>query len=270
MRNMNDAVAVVTGAGSGIGRALALQFAGQGARLALADVNEQGLQETQHLLTGRTESRRYVLDVACASAVENFARQVESDFGRASILVNNAGVTLIGDFRDVSVDEIEWLMNINFWGVVHGCKFFLPLLRREPDAHIVNMSSISGLLGLGGQTHYCASKFAVRGFTEALRQELLNTSVKVTTVYPGGIRTPIVRNARIAASANPVQAAAVQKLFSKLNLLSPDHAAQLVINSVLHDKSRLLIGPDARSIDTLQRLLPSRANAIIRAMIRRL
>jgi short-subunit dehydrogenase len=270
MRNVKGAVAVITGAGSGIGQALAVQLAQQGARLALADRNEQGLQETQDLLGAQTECRRYVVDVACAPAVEKFAQQVESDFGGASILVNNAGVTLIGDFKDVSVDEIEWLMKINFWGVVHGCKFFLPLLRRELDAHIINMSSISGLLGLGGQTHYCASKFAVRGFTEALRQELLNTSVKVTAIFPGGIRTPIVRNARIAASANPEQAAAVQKLFTKLNLISPDQAARLIISSMLHDKLRLLIGPDARSIDTLQRLLPSKANSIIRAMIRRL
>jgi NAD(P)-dependent dehydrogenase (short-subunit alcohol dehydrogenase family) len=271
MRDIEGAVAVVTGAGAGIGRAISLQLAHHGAQLALADANEQGLQETQELLGGRTESRRYVLDVADASAVEALAQKVECDFKHTSILVNNAGVTLIGDFKDVSLAEIEWLVKINFWGVVHGCKFFLPLLRRESDAHIVNISSLSGLLGLGGQTHYCASKFAVRGFTEALRQELLETNVKVTCVYPSYIRTSLGGKARVAANADPEEAATIKKLWYQWNSsISPDQAAHQVVKAILHDKSRLLIGSDARVVDTLQRLLPSRANSIIMANVRRL
>jgi len=172
-------------------------------------------------------------------------------------------------FKDVSLAEIEWLVKINFWGVVHGCKFFLPLLRRESDAHIVNMSSLSGLLGFGGQTHYCASKFAVRGFTEALRQELSETNIKVTSVYPGSTRTSIVSKARIAATLDSSQAAALQKVFSQMNLISPDKAAKQVVKAILHDKSRLLIGSDARSVDTLQRLFPSWASSIVMAMVRR-
>jgi short-subunit dehydrogenase len=268
MRNIKGAVAVVTGAGAGIGRAIALQLASHGAQLALADLNEQGLLETQELLGGRVESRRYIVDVADAPAVEEFAGKVECDFKRASILVNNAGVTLIGNFKEVSLAELEWLVKINFWGVVHGCKFFLPLLGREPQAHIVNMSSLSGLMGFGGQTHYCASKFAIRGFSEALGQELLETGIKVTSVYPSHIRTSIASKARVAESADAGQAAAAKKLFSQLNLLAPERVAQEIVQAIVRHKSRLLIGPDARAVDFLQRLLPSKANSIVTAMIR--
>jgi NAD(P)-dependent dehydrogenase (short-subunit alcohol dehydrogenase family) len=270
VRTIKDQVAVVTGAGSGIGRAISLQLAQLGAQLALADVNEQGLQETQQLLDGRTECRRYVVDVGDAGAVEAFAQNVEQHFGRVSILVNNAGVAMIGDFADVSLAEIEWLLNINFWGVVHCCKFLLPLLRREPEAHIVNVCSVSALLALAGQTHYAASKFAVRGFTEALQQELLKGNVKVTSVYPAGVRTPLVTNARVAASANPADAAEIKGLFAHLNVIPVDKAARLIINAILQDKSRLMIGSHARMLDTLQRLFPSRASSIITGMLRRL
>src|SRR5579883_1447986 len=210
MRTIKGSVAVVTGAGSGLGRAIALELANHGAQLAISDVDEKGLRETQEMLAGLTKCRGYVHDIADAAAVEDFSRKVERDFKRTSILVNNAGVAMIGNFSDVSLAELEWIVNINFWGVVHSCKFFLPMLQREPEAHIVTMCSLSALMGLSGQTHYSASKFAVRGFTEALRQELMNTNIKMTSVYPAGVRTGLVKNARLAASADPAQAAEVQ------------------------------------------------------------
>jgi NAD(P)-dependent dehydrogenase (short-subunit alcohol dehydrogenase family) len=186
MRTIKNTVAVVTGAGSGIGRALAQSLAAQGARLALADVNSKGLEETRKLL-GSAEAKTYSVDVSKASAVEAFARDVERDFGGAALLVNNAGVALQGTFMEISLDDMEWLMGINFWGVVYGCRFFLPLLQKAPEAHLVNISSVFGMIGPPGQAAYCSAKFAVRGFTEVLRQELRLTNVKVTCVHPGGI-----------------------------------------------------------------------------------
>src|SRR5579862_1984340 len=186
MRELSGAVAVITGAASGIGRALAVDLAKMGAQLALADMNKAGLEETRKLL-GDAAARTYIVDVSKAAAVEEFARRVQQDFGRASLLVNNAGVALMGTFAEVSLEDMQWLVGINFWGVVHGCKFFMPMLEREPDAHIVNVSSIFGLIGPPGQTAYAASKFAVKGFSESLREELrANTSIKVTSVHPAG------------------------------------------------------------------------------------
>ena len=175
MKQLRGAVAVVTGAGSGIGRALAEELASAGAQLALADLNAAALEETLAML-GSTSARLYQVDVADPSAVNQFALQVQKDFGRASLLINNAGVALYGTFAEVSLDDMQWLFRINFWGVVHGCKSFLPLLQQEPDAHVVNLSSVYGLFGPPGQSAYASSKFAVRGFTEVLRQ--------VTNMYP--------------------------------------------------------------------------------------
>ena len=153
-------------------------LAKRGAQLALADVNSAGLEETRRLL-GDAVARTYTVDVCKAAAVEQFARQVQQDFGRASLLVNNAGVALFGTFAEVSLEDMEWLIQINFWGVVYGCKFFLPLLQREADAHIVNVSSIFGLIGPPGQTAYSSSKFAVRGFSESLREELRSAHLRL-------------------------------------------------------------------------------------------
>src|SRR5262245_37886135 len=170
MSEIKGAVAVITGAGSGIGRALALEMATLGAELALADVDPATLEETRKLL-GAAPARTYVVDVGDAAAVSRFAGDVQRDFGRASLLINNAGVALYGTLAETSLADMDWLMRINFWGVVHGCKFFLPLLEREPEARIVNISSVFGLFGPPGQTAYSASKYAVRGLSECLREE---------------------------------------------------------------------------------------------------
>jgi NAD(P)-dependent dehydrogenase (short-subunit alcohol dehydrogenase family) len=268
MRKIQGSVAVVTGAGSGIGRALAVSLASQGAQLALADVNAAGLEETRTLL-GSAVARNYHVDVADRSAVQNFVHSVEKDFGRVSLLVNNAGVALFGTFAELTLDEIEWLININFWGVLHGCKFFLPLLQREADAHIVNVSSVFGLIGPPGQSAYCSAKFAVRGFSECLREELRATGVKVTCVHPAGIATNIVEKARAGAATRPEEHAHARERFAKVVDISPEEAARVIVRGILGDKNRVLIGKDAYRIDRLQRLMPERANAMLSAWLQK-
>lgn len=261
MKNLRGAVAVVTGAGSGIGRALALELAGHGVHLALADLNEPGLGMTEQLVrtTRRgVNAKTYLLDVGDAGAVEKFSAQVEKDFERASLLINNAGVALHGTFAEVSLADMEWLMRINFWGVIYGCKFFLPLLEREPEAHIVNISSVFGLIAPPGQTAYGSSKFAVRGFSQSLRLELkqAGSKVEVTCVHPGGIRTNVANSARAGAGTDAAMNAAAKALFDKVVLTSPEQAAKVIVNGVLANKPRVLIGSDAYRIDRTQRLFP--------------
>lgn len=262
MKNLKGAVAVVTGAGSGIGRALAQNLASKGAHLALADVNKTALEETRGLL-GSANARTYVVDVSNASAVESFAAQVKQDFGRASVLINNAGVAIYGNFSELTLEEFEWLIRINFWGVVHGCKFFLPLLKAEPDAHLVNISSVFGLIGPAGQTAYAASKFAVRGFTQALSRELMDTRVSVTCVHPGGIRTRIAENARAGAATRVEDQVQARARFDQVVRTSPEKAAEVIVSGILRNKARILIGADAYQIDFVQRLMPVRSPALL-------
>jgi NAD(P)-dependent dehydrogenase (short-subunit alcohol dehydrogenase family) len=266
MRDIKGAVAVVTGAASGIGRALAVDLAKLGAQLALADVNSAGLEETRGML-GNAAARTYTVDVSKAAAVEDFARAVERDFGRAQLLVNNAGVALMGTLAEVSLEDMAWLMGINFWGVVHGCKFFLPLLQREKDAHIVNLSSIFGLIGPPGQTAYAASKFAVRGFSESLREELRETGVKVTSVHPAGIATPIAQAARAGRGVTTAARQEAEEYFKKVAVISPEEASSVIIKGILGNKNRVLIGTDAYRIDRMQRLFPARASAMFAAFL---
>ncbi len=268
MKNLKGAVAVVTGAGSGIGRALAQELASHGAQLALADVNPATLEETRSML-GTAQVKTYSVDVSNAPAVESFARRVEQDFGRASLLINNAGVALWGNFSELTLDEFDWLFRINFWGVVHGCKFFIPLLQREPDAHIVNISSVFGLIGPPGQSAYSASKFAVRGFTQALSGELSGSKIHVTCVHPGGIRTRIAENARAGAATRAEEWAGRNEDFLKLARTSPEKAAHVILQGVLRNRARILIGPDAYQFDFLQRLLPVRSSSILVSLFNR-
>jgi NAD(P)-dependent dehydrogenase (short-subunit alcohol dehydrogenase family) len=262
MSKIQGAIAVVTGAASGIGRALAIELARQGAQLALADVNSAGLDETRRLL-GSTAVRTYTVDVSDGSAVESFARRVEQDFGRASILVNNAGVALYGTFAEISIENFEWLMGINFWGVIYGCKFFLPQLQREPGSHIVNISSVFGLIGPPGQSAYCSSKFAVRGFSECLREELRAGGVRVTCVHPAGVATSIAEKARTGAHAQVTDLEQLREQFTKALTIPAETAAQIVARAILTNKDRVLIGKDAYRIDFLQRLAPARATAML-------
>jgi NAD(P)-dependent dehydrogenase (short-subunit alcohol dehydrogenase family) len=258
---LKDAVVVITGAGSGIGQALAVEFAGLGARLALADVNGAGLQQTLELL-GSAEQRTYNVDVSNASAVEGFANQVTRDFGAVSILVNNAGVALHGRFADITLEEFEWLIGINFWGVIYGCKFFLPLLRTASSPRIVNISSVFGLIGPPGQTAYSSSKFAVRGFSESLREELRGTGISVTCVHPAGIATNIAVKARAGQNSRAEDQAMDLQVFAKAARVTPAEAARTIVQGVLKNKDRILIGQDAYRMDRMARIFPARAGAM--------
>jgi NAD(P)-dependent dehydrogenase (short-subunit alcohol dehydrogenase family) len=254
---LRGGVAVVTGAGSGIGRALAQQLAAEGSALAIADVDEKGLEETASSL-GKREAKitTHVLDVAEEGRVKAFAEEVGAQHGRVTLLINNAGVALHGTFEELSLDDLRWLMGINFWGTVYGVTYFLPVLKRQPRAHIVNLSSVFGIVGPVGQSAYSASKFAVRGFTEVLRHELQGTTVGVSCVHPGGIRTPIARRARIGAKAQPAGKEEGVSFFERVAKTSQEAAAARILKGVERREPRILIGMDARQIDIVQRLLP--------------
>jgi len=258
-------VAVVTGAASGIGRALAIHFAQLGvAGVAISDVNEAGLSETAEISAKNGVAvSAHVCDVSKLDQVERYAAEVIARHGRATHLVNNAGVGLIGRFEQLSIEDFEWLMGINFWGVVYGCKIFLPLLKQEPEAHIVNVSSVFGLIAPEEQTAYCASKFAVRGFTESLRHELTDTNVSVTSVHPGGVLTNIVRNSRVGEKTPGEWKDQGTKLFDKIAKTTPEQAAEDIINAIDTKNPRLLIGKDARAISHVSRLFPKRYLRII-------
>ena len=257
MSFLTSGVAVVTGAGSGIGRALAQQLAAAGSALALADINEAGLQQTaQSLAKSTARVTIHVVDVAKEDNVKSFAGDVQTQHGRATLLINNAGTSLHGNFDEVSLDDFRSVMDINFWGTVYGVKYFLPMLRRGPRAHIVNLSSVFGIIAPAGQVPYAASKFAVRGFTEALRHELEGSTVFVSCVHPGGIRTPIARHSRLGAAASAAKREENIARFERLARTPPEKAAAVILRGVERRSPRILIGADAYQIDFLQRLRP--------------
>lgn len=251
MKQFTGKVAVITGAGSGIGRALALELAGRGARLALSDVDEVGVAETAKL--AGDNARSYVLDVADRAAMFAHAEDVLSDFGGANIIVNNAGVALGATVEEMSLDDFDWLMGINLGGVVNGTKAFLPHVIASGDGHVVNISSVFGFIGIPTQSAYNAAKFAVRGFTEALREEMLiaRHPVGVSCVHPGGIKTNIVRNSRGGAD-DPEKAA---EGFEKIAMTTPEKAAQTIVRGIERRSARILIGPDAYVFDAIPRVL---------------
>jgi NAD(P)-dependent dehydrogenase (short-subunit alcohol dehydrogenase family) len=258
MSFLNEGVAVITGAGSGMGRSLARQLARMGSSLALADLSEKGLTETVALLNGaKGKVTQHIVNVADETQVKMFAEDVEAKHGRATVLFNNAGVALLGQFEEISLRDFRWLMDINLWGVVYGVTYFLPLLKREKRAHIVNTSSLLGLFGASGQGAYCTSKFAVRGFTESLHHELEGTTVGVTCVHPGFIRTAIAQNAKAGerAAARLHQESVAR--FERVARTTPEVAAAKILRGVEQRKARVLIGPDAYFVDVWQRLKPA-------------
>ncbi len=258
MTFLQGGVAVVTGAGSGIGRALAQQLSAAGSALAIADIDEKGLAETAASLTGKQAAlSTHLLDVSDEEGVRSFADDVVTRHGRVTLLINNAGVALIGNFEELALDDLRWLMGINFWGVVYGVKYFLPILKQQPRAQIVNLSSVFGMIGPVGQSAYSASKFAVRGFTEAIRHELEGSSVFVSCVHPGGIHTPIARHARLGANALQKKKEEAVAMFDRVTPTSPEAAAARILKGVERREPRILIGKDARQIDIVQRLRPA-------------
>lgn len=262
MKSLNNKVAVVTGAGSGIGRALAIALAKEGAQLALSDVNVEGLEETKQQI-GKDLScvRTYRLDVSDKEAVYAHAEEVERDFGKVNLIFNNAGVALSAKLLEVDMEDFEWLMNIDFWGVVYGTQAFLPKLIASGDGHIINISSVFGIISVPKQGTYNAAKFAVRGYTEALRQELKldNLPVQVSCVHPGGIQTEIARNARIGATEDRNL---TDTSFDKVAKTTPAKAASIILKGIKANKARILVGPDAHVIHFLSQVLGSRYQAL--------
>ena len=258
MSFLSSGVGVVTGAGSGIGRTLAQQLAAAGSALALADIDEAGLLQTAQSLEKKSALiTTHVVDVADEKAMQSFAEDVARRHGGVTLLINNAGVALDGTFEEISLDDFRWLMNINFWGIVYGVKYFLPMLKKEKRAHIVNLSSVFGLIAPPGQPAYSASKFAVRGFTECLRHELAASAVCVSCVHPGGIRTQIARRARIGAGVPRTGREERISKFEHLFRTSPEVAAARILRGVELREPRILVGSDAYKIDILQRLRPA-------------
>jgi len=267
VRSLHGAVAVVTGAGSGIGRALARALAARGVDLALADVDPVNLEQTRASLPPRVAALTRTVDVSDLDAMRDFRDATEREYGRVSILINNAGVSLYGSFREVSLEDLEWIMGVNFWGTVYGCRLFLPLLEREPHANIVTLSSVFGIISPPLQIGYSASKFAVRGFSEVLRHELAGSGVKVTVVHPGGIRTNIASSARRGAAADAAAYERDTANFSARLTLAPEEAAKRIVQAILHDRPRLLIGRDAAFLDLVQRAFPARYMEVLQPLL---
>lgn len=254
----NNSVAVITGAASGIGRALAVRLAEEKiAGIAVSDINEEGLTETASMVEKLgVPVSSHLTDVSELKQVQQLAADVLAKHGRATHLINNAGVGVMGTFEQLSIEDFEWLMGINFWGVIYGCKVFLPILKQQPAAHIVNVSSVFGLIAPEEQTAYCSSKFAVRGFTESLRHELAGTNVSVSCVHPGGILTNIARNSRVGKDTPDEWKQQGAKFFDKVAQTTPETAAEVIVQGIKDREVRILIGKDAKAINTISRLFP--------------
>ncbi len=260
---MSTPVAVVTGASSGIGRALAQQLDAEGYTLVLCDVNEPGLRETQALL--KRGSQRVTLDVSRRADVYAMAADVIATHGRVDLVINNAGVTVDSSINDVDYDDFEWLFGINFWGVVYGTKAFLPKMLEQRSGTIVNISSVFGLIAYPRQGTYNAAKFAVRGFTEALWLELEGSGVEAVCVHPGGIKTNIVRGSRVkTAGVNDKEKLATD--FERVARTTPEKAAETIMRGVYDKKKRVLIGADAHAIALMARMMPDTYPALLRAV----
>jgi butyryl-CoA dehydrogenase len=260
-----NSVAVITGAASGIGRALAVRLAEEKiAGIAICDVNEPGLNETAEMIEKHNVPVSiHIVDTSKLDRIEKLKDEVLAKHSRVTHLINNAGVGLFGDFEQISLEDFEWLMGINFWGVVYGCKVFLPELKKQEAAHIVNISSVFGLVAPPEQTAYCASKFAVRGFTESLRHELEETNVRVSSVHPGGIKTNIARNSRIGAGTPEGNKDQGVKFFDSVAHTSPEKAAETILRGIKGENPRILIGRDAHAINYVSRLFPKKYLRII-------
>ena len=261
MTEIRGSAAAVTGAASGIGRALALELAARGCDLALADRDEAGLQAVAGEIA-KTSPRKITthrLDVGEPGEITDFAQAATAAHPALNIVINNAGVALLGQFTEIDQAQMDWLFNINFWGVVHATRAFLPHLERQREAHIVNLSSLFGIIAPPGQTAYCAAKFAVRGFSESLRHELAvaGSPVKLSVVHPGGVSTNIVRNSRtgVGVTDNARRAQSIDR-FDAIARTTPAKAALRIIEGIEKNAPRILIGNDARFMDLLQRFRP--------------
>ncbi|MCA9492807.1 MAG: SDR family NAD(P)-dependent oxidoreductase [Myxococcales bacterium] len=256
MQQLVDRVAVVTGAGSGIGRALAIELARQGMHLALTDVATDRLASVADAVwkLGRDVST-HGFDVADASAWPSFVERVIQRHGAVQLVVNNAGVSLNGPFEQCSLEDLRWQLDVNIWGVVHGCWHFLPHLRKQPEAHLINVSSIFGVVSVPDNAAYCMSKHAVRALTEALEMELRGSSVRVSSVHPGAVATRIVSDGRYREGGF-MSSDRTKRVIEKG--ITPEEAARIVVDGIRTDQRRILVGPDARFLARLHRLWPTR------------
>lgn len=263
---LHGKVAVVTGAASGIGRALAEVLALRGCSLALADVDAAGLADTARRVesAGRRAST-HVVDVADWERVQALADEVVVVHGGVDLVINNAGVSVTGTLEEQSIEDLRWIVGVNLWGVVHGCKAFLPHLRRRPEAHIVNVSSVFGLIGLPTQSSYCATKFAVRGFSEALWAELADARIGVTVVHPGGVRTNIVRASR---TADPEAKARMAERFER-QTVAPEVVAERIARGVERNELRVRVCRETFAVDWAKRLAPTAVHHLVRLGYRR-
>ena len=261
----SNSVVVITGAASGIGRALAVRLAAEKiAGIVIADVGEEGLHETAMMVEALGANVSFHLtDVSDLEQVKRLAEEAVQRHGRVTHLINNAGVGLVGTFEQISIEDFRWLMGINFWGVVYGCKVFLPILRQQESGHIVNVSSVFGLIAPEEQTAYCSSKFAIRGFTESLRHELDGTKISVSSVHPGGIKTNIARNAKLGENTPDDWKQQGAQFFDKVARTSPEQAAEVIVTGIKAKEPRILIGKDAEMISLISRLFPRRYLSIL-------
>ena len=269
MYALQGKVVVVTGAGSGIGRALAQQLATKGCRLALSDINAATLAETAALLPQAVLTQ--ALDVADRTAVYAFAERVHTELGGAHVVINNAGVAVSQTLENTSYEDLEWLMGINFWGVVYGTKAFLPQLRARGEGAIVNLSSIFGIIAVPTNGAYHAAKFAVRGVTECLRQELHGSGINAISVHPGGIKTNIVRNARLYVDGQGnTDTRRMIDQFQRVARTTPEQAARAIIDGIERERPRVLIGADAKFMERVQRWAPEAYPAVFRWLLSKL
>jgi NAD(P)-dependent dehydrogenase (short-subunit alcohol dehydrogenase family) len=273
MRTYQNRVAAITGAASGIGRALAKELAARGAHLALSDVQEDALAETAaqcERLGARVTTR--ILDVTDRKAFDAWAKSVADEFGDVHMIFNNAGIAIHGTFEEVPDEVFERVIDVDFWGVIHGTRAFLPYLKRASEGHIINISSVFGIIGVPGQSAYNSAKFAVRGFTECLRQELdlSHPHVRATCVHPGGIKTNIAAAASFVGQGfGKTEPDALARDFDKLARTTPEVAARVILSGVLEDRARILIGPDATVIDVIQRAMPGSYHSLVKKFFSR-
>lgn len=266
MKSFQNKVCVITGAGSGIGRALAIKLAEQGALLEMVDISQAGLDETAALLPAGTNANSHIVDVADQAAVASLAEKIASHRDQVHVLINNAGVALGSSFKHTEMKDLEWIMGINFWGVVYGCKAFLPLMQGAGEHSIINVASVFGLVSGPTLTGYSASKFAVRGFSEALRQEALSEqgTMHVGCAFPAGIKTAIAKNARVYNPENDEEKAQQGRAeMEKSFLTTAEDAADDILNGIRKKKVRIRVGKGAWVIDMMSRFMPITAASIL-------